>query len=102
MQITFFSLLMSVIWSSALIILNHICRKKPFFIREFGVTNLLCLYLFSMIRMMVPYEFSFARILPATGAFNSLHKSADVIFVDFGSCLDGGGCNTGSALYFPV
>lgn len=79
MQITFFSLLMSVIWSSALIILNHICRKKPFFIREFGVTNLLCLYLFSMIRMMVPYEFSFARILPATGAFNSLHKS---VYID--------------------
>lgn len=72
MQITFFSLFMSVIWSSFLVIFNHFCRKKHFFIRQLGITNILFLYLFSVIRMMIPYEFSFTRVIPPQDVLNNL------------------------------
>ena len=67
MQITLFSLLMSVVWSSALAVFNYICRKKHFFVRQIGVTNVLFLYLFSMARMMIPYKFSFTRVIHSKG-----------------------------------
>lgn len=72
MQITFFSLFMSVIWSSVLAVFNYFCRKKHFFIRQLGITNILFLYLFSVIRMIVPYEFSFTRVIPPQGVFEKL------------------------------
>lgn len=78
MKITLFSLFMSVMWSSALILVIHFVRKKPLFIRKFGAKNLLLLYLFSIVRMMIPYEFSFARVLPAEGIFYDFRESVEV------------------------
>lgn len=72
MQITFFSLFMSIIWSSILAVFNYFCRKKHFFIRQLGITNILFLYLFSVIRMIVPYEFSFTRVIPPQGILEEL------------------------------
>ena len=46
MQITLFSLFMSVVWSSVLAAFNYFCRKKHYFIRQLGITNILFLYLF--------------------------------------------------------
>lgn len=78
MQITLFSLFMSVIWSSVLAVFNYFCRKKHFFIRQLGITNLLFLYLFSIVRMVVPYKFSFTRVIPSQGALDDLYRSAYV------------------------
>lgn len=78
MQITLFSLFMSVIWSSVLAAFNYFCRKKHFFIRQLGVTNLLFLYLFSIVRMAVPYKFSFTRVIPSQGALDDLYRGAYV------------------------
>lgn len=72
MQITLFSLFMSVVWSSVLAAFNYFCRKKHFFIRQLGITNIMFLYLFSIIRMLVPYKFSFTRVIPSKGAFSDL------------------------------
>lgn len=72
MQITFFSLFMSVIWSSVLAVFNYFCRKKHFFIRQLGVTNILFLYLFSVIRMIIPYEFSFTQVIPPQGVLSDI------------------------------
>ncbi len=76
MQITLFSLLMSVVWSSALAVFNYICRKKHFFVRQIGVTNVLFLYLFSMARMMIPYKFSFTRVIHSKGPVSNFCRSA--------------------------
>ena len=78
MQVTLFSLLMSVVWSSVLAAFNYLCRKKHFFIRQLGITNLLFLYLFSIVRMLVPYEFSFTRQIPSSEIFSGLYKDADL------------------------
>lgn len=76
MQITLFSLFMSVVWSSVLAAFNYFCRKKHYFIRQLGITNILFLYLFSIVRMLVPYKFSFTRVIPSKGAFGDLCKGA--------------------------
>lgn len=78
MQITPFSLLMSVIWSSALAIFNYFCRKKHFFIRQLGITNILFLYLFSIVRMIIPYEFSFTRVIPSGEVFSNLCRDTSI------------------------
>lgn len=78
MQITFFSLFMSVIWSSVLAVFNYFCRKKHFFIRQLGITNILFLYLFSAIRMIVPYEFSFTRVIAPQGVLQELCKEVSI------------------------
>lgn len=78
MQITLFSLLMSVVWSSVLAAFNYFCRKKHFFIRQLGVTNVLCLYLFSVVRMLVPYEFSFTRQIPSSEVFSGLYNNVGI------------------------
>lgn len=72
MLITFFTLFMSIIWSSLLVGFSYFCRKKHFFIRQFGITSLLLLYLFSVLRMAVPYEFPFTRMIEIKGVFNRL------------------------------
>ena len=89
MQVTLFSLLMSVIWSSVLAAFNYFCRKKHFFIRQLGITNLLFLYLFSIVRMLVPYEFSFTRQIPSSEIFSGLYPDAG---------RDGGGTSQISVL----
>lgn len=76
MQITLFSLFMSVVWSSVLVVFNYFCRKKHFFIRQLGITNVLFLYLFSIVRMLVPYEFSFTRVIHSKGPVSSLCTNA--------------------------
>lgn len=76
MQITLFSLLMSVVWSSVLAAFNYFCRKKHFFVRQLGVTNLLFLYFFSVVRMLVPYEFSFTRTIPSSDVLGGFYKDA--------------------------
>lgn len=82
MRITLFSFIMSILWGSIMIILIHFCRKRPRFVRKLGVRNLLFLYFFSVIRMMVPYEFSFARVLPLQGTFQELERSFNLKSVD--------------------
>lgn len=72
MQITFFTLFMSVVWGSLLIAFSYFCRKKHFFIRQFGIASLLLLYLFSVLRMVIPYELPFTRMIQMKGVFNRL------------------------------
>ncbi len=72
MQLTLFSICMAVIWSSVLAAFNYFCRKKHFFIRHLGMANLLFLYLFPLVRMMAPFEFPFARVIPLKGTLGSL------------------------------
>ncbi len=76
MQITIFSLLMSVICSSIVVVFNYLCRKKQFFIRQIGITNILFLYLASVLRMVIPYKFSFTRVIPPSGALNYFYKES--------------------------
>lgn len=80
MQITLFSLFMSVVWSSVLVIFSYFCRKRHYFIRQFGITSLLFLYLFSLVRMFFPYQFPFTKGVSVNvvlaGIYNAIYLDA--------------------------
>lgn len=103
MQITLFSLFMSVIWSGALVVFNHFCRKNPFLIRQLGITNLLCLYLFPVLRMILPCEFSFTRVIYSPEVFDDIYANKNRSSADNGRDgsaygLGGSGGSSASAL----
>ena len=56
MQITLFSFFSSVLWSSVLIIGIYVLRKARRFRTNFGLSTLVLLYLFSIIRIIFPLE----------------------------------------------
>ena len=84
MQVTVFSFFSSVVWSSVLASVHYLCRKRPFFIRQLGITNILLLYLFPIVRMLAPYEFSFARGIPAKGLFQKVNLEMDLGRIEAG------------------
>lgn len=87
MRITLFSFVITMLWSVILAAIIHVCRKKPQFIRRFGTKKLLFLCFLSLVRMMLPYEFSFARALPFVRAFPSI-----------GAFPSGGFCGIGTGI----
>ena len=97
MQITLFSLFMSVLWSSVLAAFNYFCRKKHFFIRQLGMTNVLFLYLFSIVRMLVPYKFSFTRVIPSQGAISDVYRGVCTNKIGTTQISFLGGCVSGAA-----
>lgn len=74
MHITYFSFLMATIWSSMIIILFYISHKKRIFINYFGVISLVILYLACGIRLLLPIEFPFVRVLGLAGVFAKIYK----------------------------
>lgn len=57
MHITFFSFMSSVVWSSVLIVGIYFLRKIHRFKSGFGLSALVLLYIFSIVRMFFPWEF---------------------------------------------
>lgn len=73
MKITFFSIAMSIIWGSALMVLFTILRKRSRLIDICSVSGIIVLYIFCAVRMMIPIELPWVKVIPAEGAFNSLY-----------------------------
>ena len=64
MKITFYSLLMSLLWSSLMILITHFLRKRPFFLHKVGAPFLLGFYLLSIGRMILPVELPYVNEIP--------------------------------------
>lgn len=73
MKITFFSIAMSIIWGSALMVLFTILRKRSKLIDICSVSGIIVLYIFCAVRMMVPVELPWVKVIPAETLFNALH-----------------------------
>lgn len=82
MQITFFSVLMAAIWSSSLVVLIYKTRKTQMFLRFFGVSWLVVLYTLSAVRMVLPLEFPYTRVLEVPGIFTQIYQIAKVNLSD--------------------
>lgn len=67
MQITIFSIFMALVFGNILIIFLYLCRKKYCFIKAFGVSNVICLYLLCAWRVLLPLELPFTRVLHFNG-----------------------------------
>ncbi|MCQ5129941.1 M56 family metallopeptidase [Butyricicoccus faecihominis] len=75
---------MAVIWSSLIIILLYISRKKRLLIKSFGISTLLALYWFCTVRLLIPIELPFTRIVEISWGVNRLCK---MLFQDSVSIL---------------
>lgn len=71
MNVSVFSLLMSVLWSSLIILVAHLLRRKAFFLRRVGAPVLVVFYLLSAGRMVLLVEFPFSREVPLRSWFST-------------------------------
>lgn len=76
MHLSFYSCLVATIASTAMIIVVYCLKKSKYFANTFGVWYMALLYLFSFIRLLVPFEFDKAQIV---GDSLMLPKVMDVL-----------------------
>lgn len=57
MQVTFYSVMMAVLWSSLFVIIFSVLQKSYYFINISSVYGVVLLYLFCTVRMFIPVEF---------------------------------------------
>lgn len=75
MKITFFSVMMSVLWGSILILLFSLLRKKKSLTEVCSVTGIVILYVFCAVRMLIPIELPWVMIIPNETIYNSLYDA---------------------------
>lgn len=74
MDINVFSVVMAVIWSSAVVLFFYFGRKRRNFIRYFGITNLMILYVICMARLLIPVEFPFVKVIGIGGILAGIYE----------------------------
>ena len=75
MKITFFSVVMSILWGSILILLFSLLRKKKSFTEVCSVTGMVILYVFCAVRMLIPIELPWVMIIPNRTIYNPLYDA---------------------------
>ena len=73
MQITFFSVLMCVIWSGIFAITLIFFRRSFRILNYIGISNLLIMYLFCIFRLMLPVEFAPVKVIHAAFILNPVY-----------------------------
>lgn len=64
MRVTFFSALMAVLFSDALILMAYALRRRLWFVRAFGTHSLIALYLGCALRLLFGFELEVAVEIP--------------------------------------
>lgn len=73
MGVTIFSFFLAVMWSSIIVVIQYKLIKKHEFIMMFGISSIIMLYAFSIIRMLIPLEFPFTKVINDTHFWNWLY-----------------------------
>lgn len=72
MEVSIFSCFMSILCSSVMILLMYFFRKKWLLPNMLGVLSLLCLYFLCFLRMVIPIEFPFTKVLNVRGHISNI------------------------------
>ncbi|MBQ8280218.1 MAG: M56 family metallopeptidase [Roseburia sp.] len=73
MQITIFSVWMTILWSSILILIFYVLRKKLVLLDICSVSGVLILYIFCIIRLMIPIELPWTKELWGGEIYNRVY-----------------------------
>lgn len=73
-EISFFSLLMGILFSSFFIFAVHLLRNNKAFLKGFGVITILVLYALCICRMCIPIEIPWVEPVRVTKFYNALYK----------------------------
>ena len=74
MQITIFSVWMTILWSSILILIFYVLRKKLVLLDVCSVSGVLILYIFCIIRLMIPIELPWTKELWGGELYNWVYE----------------------------
>lgn len=74
MIVSFYSLLMAILWSSCGLFILYCCIKRRWFIRRFGIQLLTFLYMLCVLRLLFPVEMPNVRTIKCTGIFASVYQ----------------------------
>lgn len=77
MQVTLFSFIMAMIWSSILIVVLYIGRRSKYFLQFYGATSITILYLFCGFRMLCAFELPFTIEIPIGRFYNRLIRAVE-------------------------
>lgn len=83
MQISIFSVWMTVLWSSILILIFYFFRTKSLLMDICSVTGVIILYLFCLVRMAIPIELPWTRVVFGGKIYNGLYDFLRMQ-IDFG------------------
>mgnify|MGYP001852375549 CR=1 FL=1 len=75
MSVTAYSFLMSLLCSDLFILLLYLSRKKKLLAGHDGILLISVLYALTFIRLFMPVEFSFVKIIHAPSVFNSVQTA---------------------------
>ena len=73
MQITIFSVWMTILWSSILILIFYVLRKKLVLLDVCSVSGVLILYIFCIIRLLIPIELPWTKELWGGEIYNRVY-----------------------------
>lgn len=74
MQITIFSVWMTILWSSILILIFYFLRKKLVLLDVCSVSGVLILYIFCIIRLLIPIELPWTKELWGGELYNWVYE----------------------------
>lgn len=74
MQITIFSVWMTFVWCSIFIVLCYILRKRSVLLNLSSMTGIIILYLFCLIRLAVPVELPWTKVVSGGSLYNFLYQ----------------------------
>lgn len=75
MKITFFSVVMSILWGSVLMLIFAALRKKKNLTDICSVTGIVILYVFCAVRMLIPIELPWVIVIPNESIYNPLYRA---------------------------
>lgn len=84
MDISIYTLVSAVLWSSVFIIAMYFMRKRGQIIKQFNAALILTLYMFCILRMLLPFEFSFTKVLSSTRIYTSVESTLRQVEQDTG------------------
>lgn len=88
MVVTDFSFMMAVIWSTVLLLAGAILTKSKKFVLRYGISGFLFIMVFGVIRLLLPVEFGFVRIVGDTVFIPAMQTALRVeIFHIFGKAI---------------
>lgn len=75
MSFSIFSALMAMLCGSVIILAIHFLRRKPIFLKRFGVSTILFLYAICVFRLLFAFEFPFTKTIKWQKGLNGFYQA---------------------------
>lgn len=74
MELSFFSFLMAVLWSSLFFCILAFLQRHISFIRHFGITTIFIIYIGCILRCLFSVEFTFTKVIPDSVVYAAFYQ----------------------------